>query len=139
LKAAVQEASVTAWLALGKKPPAKYLDEQRRYKEEQADIQKKAEEKEHQRDEKSKEADELIHHHGFAGGVALFQVSIALGAVAAPQPPRLVQLHGPGPRGHHPFREDAVWLALSRDTARLIPFGRWPGVPVDTRFPSKVR
>jgi Domain of unknown function (DUF4337) len=91
LKAAVQEASVTAWLALGKEPPAKYLDEQKRYKEEQAEIRQKAEEKEHQRDEKSKEADELIHHHhGFAGGVALFQVSIALGAVAALTRNRLV-------------------------------------------------
>jgi len=91
LKAAVQEASVTAWLALGKEPPPIYLDDQKRYKEEQAEIQKKAEEKEHQRDEKSKEADELIHHHhGFAGGVALFQVSIALGAVAALTRNRLV-------------------------------------------------
>jgi hypothetical protein len=84
LKAAVQEASATSWLAIGKEPPAKYLDDQKRYKDEQAEIRKKAEEKEHQRDEKSKEADELIHHHhGFASAVALFQVSIALGAVAA--------------------------------------------------------
>lgn len=91
LKAAVQEASVTSWLAMGKEPPAKYLDEQKRYKEEQAEIRKKAEEKEHQRDEKSKEADELIHHHhGFASAVALFQVSIALGAVAALTRNRLV-------------------------------------------------
>jgi Domain of unknown function (DUF4337) len=91
LKAAVQEASVTAWLAIGKEPPPKYLDEQKRYKEEQAEIRKKAEEKEHQRDEKSKEADELIHHHhGFASAVALFQVSIALGAVAALTSIRLV-------------------------------------------------
>ena len=44
----------------------------------------KAQEKEHARDEKSKEADHLLHeHHGFANAVALFQVSIALGAVAA--------------------------------------------------------
>jgi hypothetical protein len=91
VKAAVQEASATSWLAIGKEPPAKYLDEQKRYKEEQAEIQKKAEEKEHQRDEKSKEADELIHHHhGFASAVALFQVSIALGAVAALTRNRLV-------------------------------------------------
>ena len=91
LKAAVQEASATSWLAIGKEPPAKYLDEQKRYKEEQAEIRKKAEEKEHQRDEKSKEADKLIHHHhGFAGAVALFQVSIALGAVAALTRNRLV-------------------------------------------------
>jgi Domain of unknown function (DUF4337) len=91
LKAAVQEASATSWLAVGKEPPAKYLDDQRRYKDEQAEIRKKAEEKEHQRDEKSKEADKLIHHHhGFASAVALFQVSIALGAVAALTRNRLV-------------------------------------------------
>jgi hypothetical protein len=91
LKAAVQEASATSWLAIGKEPPAKYLDDQKRYKDEQAEIRKKAEEKEHQRDEKSKEADELIHHHhGFASAVALFQVSIALGAVAALTRNRLV-------------------------------------------------
>lgn len=41
-------------------------------------------ERERQRDEKSREADRLIHrHHGFASAVALMQVSIALGAVAA--------------------------------------------------------
>jgi hypothetical protein len=84
IKAAVQEASATSWRAIGKEPPAKYVEEQKRYKDEQAEIKKKAEEKEHQRDEKSREADELIHHHhGFANSVALFQVSIALGAVAA--------------------------------------------------------
>jgi hypothetical protein len=37
-----------------------------------------------ERDEKSAEADELLHrHHRFADGVALFQVAIALGAIAA--------------------------------------------------------
>src|SRR4030088_1851223 len=91
LKAAVQEASATSWLAIGKEPPATYLDEQKRYKEEQAEIRKKAEEIEHQRDEKSKEADELIHHHhGFASAVALFRVSIARFAVAALTRNRLV-------------------------------------------------
>jgi hypothetical protein len=91
VKAAVQEASATSWLAVGREPPAKYLDEQKRYKEEQAEIRKKAEEKERQRDEKSKEADNLIHHHhGFASTVALLQVSIALGAVAALTRNRLV-------------------------------------------------
>jgi hypothetical protein len=84
LKAAVQEASATSWLAIGKEPPAKYAEEQKRYKEQQVEISKNAQEKEHARDEKSKEADHLLHeHHGFANAVALFQVSIALGAVAA--------------------------------------------------------
>jgi hypothetical protein len=39
---------------------------------------------EKERDLKSAEADHLLHrHHGFANAVAVFQVSIALGAVAA--------------------------------------------------------
>jgi len=43
-----------------------------------------AREKEHQRDEKAAEAAHLLHkHHGHANSVALFQVAIALGAVAA--------------------------------------------------------
>jgi len=84
IKAAVQDASATSWLAIGKEPPAKYAEEQKRYKDQQVEISKKAQEKEHARDEKSKEADHLLHeHHGFANAVMLFQVSIALGAVAA--------------------------------------------------------
>ena len=91
LKAAVQEASATSWLAMGKEPPAKYAEEQKRYKDEQVEISKHAKEKENTRDEKSKEADHLLHeHHGFANTVALFQVSIALGAVAALTRNRLV-------------------------------------------------
>ena len=81
IKAAVQEASSTSWTAAGKEPPAKHAEDQKRYKEEQAEIRKKAEERERERDEKSKEADHLLHrHHGFANTVALFQISIALGA-----------------------------------------------------------
>ncbi|HKF43518.1 MAG TPA: DUF4337 domain-containing protein [Thermoanaerobaculia bacterium] len=84
IKAATAEASRTAWLAIGKEPPPDYAEKQKRYLEEQKDIQEKAREKEKQRDEKSHEADELLHHHhGFASTVALFQVAIALGAVAA--------------------------------------------------------
>ena len=84
IKAAVQDASATSWLAIGKEPPAKYAEEQKRYKDQQVEISTKAQEKEHARDEKSKEADHLLHeHHGFANAVMLFQVSIALGAVAA--------------------------------------------------------
>jgi hypothetical protein len=84
LKAAVAEGSRTAWLAAGKEPPAEYGANEARYKTEQEEIAKKAREKEKERDEKSSEADHLIHrHHGFANSVALFQVSIALGAIAA--------------------------------------------------------
>jgi hypothetical protein len=84
VKAAIQEDSQTAWLAIGKLPPAEYEQKKNRYAGEQGAIQKKALEKEHERDAKLKESDHLLHvHHGFAGSVALFQVSIALGAVAA--------------------------------------------------------
>ena len=84
IKAATAEAARTSWLAIAKEPPAEYGEKQKRYGEEQKEIEKKAREKEKERDEKSKEADELLHHHhGFANTVALFQVAIALGAVAA--------------------------------------------------------
>lgn len=84
IKAAVQEASSASWLATGKTPPQKYLEKVKRYGEEQAEIRKKALDKERERDEKLKESEHLLHeHHNFADAVALFQVSIALGAVAA--------------------------------------------------------
>jgi len=91
LKGAVQEASRSAWLAAGKEPPPAHAEAVARYASEQEEIRKKATEKEKERDEKSKEAEELIHrHHGFANAVALFQVSIALGAVTALTRNRLV-------------------------------------------------
>jgi cytochrome c oxidase assembly factor CtaG len=84
LKAAVQEATATSWEAAGKPVPARLHEQSKRYTEEQAEIRKTAEEKEKERDEKSVEADHLLHHHHlFANAVALFQVSIALGAMAA--------------------------------------------------------
>ena len=84
IKAATAEASRTSWLAIAKEPPAEYAEKQKKYGEQQEEIQKKAQELEKERDAKSKEADELLHHHhGFANAVALFQVAIALGAVAA--------------------------------------------------------
>ena len=84
IKGATAEAARTSWLAIAKEPPAEYGEKQKRYAEEQKDIEKKAREIEKKRDEKSAEADHLLHrHHGFANAVALFQVSIALGAVAA--------------------------------------------------------
>jgi len=84
IKAAVAGASRNAYLAIAKEPPPEFGEKEKRYVAEQGDIQKEARKKEKERDEKSKEADELLHHHhGFANAVALFQVSIALGAVAA--------------------------------------------------------
>jgi lipopolysaccharide export LptBFGC system permease protein LptF len=93
VKAAVAEASRAAFEAAGEEPPASYAEKQRRYGEEQAEIQEKAKEKERERDEKEKEAKHLLHlHHRYAEAVALFQVSIALGAVAALTRNRLVWL-----------------------------------------------
>jgi len=84
VKAAVAEASKSAWIALAKEPPPEFAATEKRYKTEQEEISKKAREKEKERDAKSEEAEHLLHHHHrFANAVALFQVSIALGAVAA--------------------------------------------------------
>jgi hypothetical protein len=84
IKGAVEKASQAPWLAAGKTPSEESEARVKRYEEEQKEIEKKAKEAEKDRDEKSHEADELLHrHHGFANAVALFQVSIALGAVAA--------------------------------------------------------
>jgi hypothetical protein len=84
VKAAVQEASRTSWLSVGKEPPAQYAEAQERYKREQAEIAASAKEIEHERDAKAAEAEHLLHqHHRYANSVALFQVAIALGAIAA--------------------------------------------------------
>jgi Domain of unknown function (DUF4337) len=91
LKAAIQQASQLFWTASGKSPPPRFSQEQQRYAREQAEIEQLARDKEHQRDRKSAEADELLHqHHRFADSVALLQVAIALGAVAALTRMRLV-------------------------------------------------
>jgi len=91
VKAAIQETSRSAWLAVDKTPPPAFEEKIKRYGEEQKEIRKAAQEKEKERDEKLKESDHLFHrHHGFANSVALFQVSIALGAVAALTRHRLV-------------------------------------------------
>ena len=84
IKASIEEASRTSWLAIGKEPPPEYAANQKRHGDERKEIEAKAREKEKERDEKITEADRLLHeHHGFANTVAILQVSIALGAVAA--------------------------------------------------------
>jgi hypothetical protein len=93
IKAAVAEASGTAWAAIGKPVPPQFAASKERYIGEQKEIEKAAKEKEHERDLRSNEADHLLHgHHRFANAVALFQVSIALGAVAALTRSRLAWL-----------------------------------------------
>jgi high affinity Mn2+ porin len=84
IKGGIQEASRNAWLAAGKIPPASVEQSIQRYSSEQHAIEETAREKERERDDKSAEADRLLgRHRRFANSVALVQVSIALGAVAA--------------------------------------------------------
>lgn len=84
LKATVTELSKNTWTALDKTPPEDLTKSLERYAEDQNKSKEKAQELEKQRDEKSTEADHLMHrHHFFAQSVALLQVAIALGAVAA--------------------------------------------------------
>ena len=91
LKATMTELSRNAWLALDKTPPEALTQDQERYAADQKRAKEKAEALEHERDEKGVEADHLMHHHHFyAQSVALLQVSIALGAVAALTRRRLV-------------------------------------------------
>jgi hypothetical protein len=84
IKADVVQASAASWTAAGKSPPANIAGETARYSAQQDTIRGKAKELESERDAKSNEADELLErHHHYAGAVALFQVAIALGAIAA--------------------------------------------------------
>ncbi len=91
LKATMTQLSRNAWLALDKTPPDALTQDQERYVSDQKRGKEKAEALEHERDEKGRQADQLMHHHHFyAQSVALLQVSIALGAVAALTRRRLV-------------------------------------------------
>jgi hypothetical protein len=93
MKAAVQDAARNSWQAAGKEPPPEYAARIKRYEEEQKEIEAQAREKERDAEEKQREAEELLHrHHAFANAVALLQVSIALGAVAALTRNRIVWL-----------------------------------------------
>jgi len=84
IKAAIERGSEATWTAQGKTPPPEIEAKARRYDEEQKDIETRAHEREKERDQRSHEAEILLHeHHSYANAVALFQVSIALGAVAA--------------------------------------------------------
>jgi|SRR5579862_7457158 len=84
IKAAVAHAAAATWKAAGRAVPAETDAAATRYENEQAEIQAKARELEKERDAKGAEAAALLaRHHLYANAVALFQVAIALGAVAA--------------------------------------------------------
>src|SRR6266852_426593 len=93
IKANVEEVARTAWIAAGKAPTPNIEQTIHRYAAEQKDIERAAREKERERDEKSQEADQLLaRRHRFASSVALLQVGIALGAVAALTRQRVIWL-----------------------------------------------
>jgi hypothetical protein len=84
IKAQIQMAAQAAWLAAAKTPPAALEQQRTRYVKEQDSISAAARKLEEERDAKTREADHLLHrHHAFANAVALLQVCIAVGAVAA--------------------------------------------------------
>jgi hypothetical protein len=93
IKGAVARTATAAWQAAGREPPPEVVAEVRQHADGAADLERDARDHERERDERSHEADALLaRHHRFAEAVALFQVAIALGAVAALTRLRLVWL-----------------------------------------------
>jgi hypothetical protein len=84
VKAAVAEGAAAAFEAAGRPSPPAYAERQRKYAAEQEEIKHEADRLEKERDAREAEAVGLLHaHERHSVAVALFQVSIALGAVAA--------------------------------------------------------
>ena len=84
IKAVINETARNTWLAVNKEPPAEFAEKEKRYATERVRLEKEARALEQERDHDSSVADHLLHqHHGFAYAVTLFQVAIALGAIAA--------------------------------------------------------
>ena len=84
IKAAIAGSAVASFAAAGKAAPDSLVAIGTRQLREQREISDKARALEHERDIRDHEADILLaRHHRFAYSVALLQVSIALGAVAA--------------------------------------------------------
>jgi hypothetical protein len=84
IKSAIAVSSANAYAAAGRPAPDSLRAQAARYLGQQAGIQADAKKLEAERDAKSEEADVLLaRHHHFAFAVALLQVAIALGAVAA--------------------------------------------------------
>ena len=84
IKGAIAQGAMNSWQASGKPVPSILQTEASRYASQQDTIRKAAARFEQQRDQRSAEADVLLEqHHSFAASVALFQIAIALGAIAA--------------------------------------------------------
>jgi hypothetical protein len=84
IKFAIQEAERQTWLAANRPPPAEIIEKAQHYGAERESLEHAAHALEHARDKKSREADQLLRcHDHYAYGVTLFQIAIALGAIAA--------------------------------------------------------
>ncbi|MGG6896399.1 MULTISPECIES: DUF4337 domain-containing protein [Rhizobium] len=84
IKAAIVETQKQLLASDGKSAPPDLDKTIQRYADEQKAAGAQAQELEKVRDQKDDEANELIHrHHFYAYSVAMLQISIALGAVAA--------------------------------------------------------
>lgn len=84
IKGAIASNAANAYAAAGRPAPDSLRAVPARYTADQANIQVEARKLEAERDAKSAEADALLAaHHHLAFAVALLQVAIALGAVAA--------------------------------------------------------
>lgn len=93
IKAAIARADGDQWTVAGRPAPPQLAAAVARYGTEQDSLRHVAEAKEHERDAHNRQADVLLEqHHGYAYAVALFQIAIALGAVAALTRVRLVWL-----------------------------------------------
>ncbi len=93
IKADIERAARTPYEAARREPPPDLERAAAGHASEQAAIRAEATRLEHERDAKAREAAGLLEaHHAYAKSVALFQVAIALGAVAALTRQRLVWL-----------------------------------------------
>lgn len=84
IRAAVARGAAESWAAAGRTPPPALLAEAGRERAEQDSLRRRATAFERARDARASDAERLQRRHeGFAVAVALLQVGIALGAVAA--------------------------------------------------------
>jgi hypothetical protein len=84
IKGAVTQDGINAWTVAGKTAPPALALQVAKYTAQQDTIRDSATALEHERDARSHDADLLLgHHERYAAAVALFQISIALGAIAA--------------------------------------------------------
>jgi hypothetical protein len=83
IQATLAQVAQQAWRANNKEPPVQLVDSEQHCHAEQRALEQHARRLERERDAKAAAEVLLHHHHGFAYAVTLFQVAIALGAVAA--------------------------------------------------------